>query len=93
MRSLRVSIPGLRKDRKPRSVVDEVASEGGPIGGVQRSKGKTRQDIPLFVRNLGNLGEPRLLGCAESLNPPTRTNDFAEPQLSRGTNFPGPRCE
>src|SRR5208283_2811403 len=45
-RSLRVSIPRLRKDRKPRSAVDEVMSEGGPTGGVQRSKGKAESGHP-----------------------------------------------
>src|SRR5271157_828340 len=34
-RSLRVTIPRLRKDRKPRSVVDEVMSEVGPTVGTK----------------------------------------------------------
>ena len=43
-------------------------------------QGKTREAISLFVRSSGNLGEPRLLGYAGSINPPTRTNDFAGPR-------------
>src|SRR5208337_2936980 len=67
-RSLRVSIPRLRKDRKPRSAVDEVMSEGRPTGRVQRSKGKAESGHP------GRIGPSILRNTTQALEPKMDSN-------------------